>query len=274
MKVQVGKKRGRKKGVKNKVKEHILVPPGTGDALALKAQDVGIGIKDRCTICNNTYMRFIVMDMYSKGCSLNQIVDAVRKQFVVGTTHATLKEHLEHHEHNATAWMGLVKYKFASDEERQKFEAAFLSRISLVTEMWDRYQTIAELFEIVVGVPGNVSHAVAGSVGRLDSASKLAGEMRQYLTEMLKLQKEKDLVVETAKMILFFLADKLVSRLAFVVTDLPLERKEMIGKIISEETKNAIDHAKGLARMKTDDLIKKINEEYEKFTHKSGDRKK
>jgi hypothetical protein len=218
--------------------------------------------RGKCKICENPALRLFVMESYTNGMSVWKLRSEIKDKFNIGLATGSIEEHINEHEKQIAPWLGLVKYKFGSEEERKKFEAAFLAKVSLVCELWDKYQVLAELFKLVAGEKDNINPS---AVNRPKAVTELAGQMKDYLVELLKLQKERDVVVEVAKVVLYMLADKLVSRLGAVISDLPVERKEIIGSILKEEVKNALEYAKEFGREKVEDMLKVVQSEYEKL---------
>jgi len=252
MKGKVRKGVGSKKGKKQQGMETTLAVVSETDLFQ----------RGKCKICENPALRVFVMESYVDGVSAWKLRDEIRRKFNVGLATGTIEEHINKHERQLAPWLGLVKYKFGSEEERKKFEVAFLSRVSLVCELWDKYQVLSELFNLVAGEKGNINPS---AVGRPKAVTELAGQMKDYLSELLKLQKERDVVVEVAKVVLYMLADKLVNRLGVVISDLPVERKEIIGSILKEEVKNALEYAKEFGKEKVEDMMKAVKAEYDKM---------
>lgn len=218
--------------------------------------------KGDCRICKDVVLRARVATLVVEGVTPWNIHKKLKSEGeVCGVT--SIQRHIEKHEKSPTLWCGLMKSKFGSEDERKNHEVALLSRISLVTEMVDKYQVLSEIFDLVVGKSGAINEYI---VGAPEKVTKLAGEMRAYLEDLLKLQKERDLVVEVAKVVLYMCAEGLIERLRYVVADMPLERKTLVGQIIKEEVEKALKYTKGLVKGKTEDMFSRVNEEYEKLT--------
>lgn len=261
-----GKKLSRKNGKNEKKKIH-----GEVNSVVRKVDDLEVvshvSDRSRCKICNDSRLRFFVADKMMQGVSKYKLKHEIREKFGIGIADRTIEEHLNEHE-VMPVWLGFVKAKFPTEEDRKKYEEAFLSRVSVVTELWDKYLVLAELFKMIVGEPGNVNVNFDNprSVGaKVDYAIRLGNEMRGYLEDMLKLQKERDIVMEVGKVVLYLMGDRLIQRLGAVISDLSVERKRIIGDIIVEEIKNALGYVKGLAHEKVENLIQKVKQEYEKL---------
>ena len=251
-----------KKGKIEKVKKGSGMQKSFVEKTVSVASEVGLVERGKCKICENAMLRMFVMESYMNGMSVWKLRSEIKEKFKVGLATGSIEEHINEHEKQIAPWLGLVKYKFGSEEERKRFESAFLAKVSLVCELWDKYQVLSELFRLVAGEKDNINPS---AVSRPKVVAEIAGQMKEYLVELLKLQKERDVVVEVAKVVLYMLADKLVSRLGAVVGDLPVERKEIIGNILKEEVRNALEYAKEFGKEKVEDMMKKVQVEYEKL---------
>ncbi len=217
--------------------------------------------KGDCKICKDGVLRARIATLLVEGLTPWYIHKKLKTEGVSCAV-SLIQHHLEEHEKSPTLWCGLVKSKFGSEDERKSHETSLLSRISLVTEMVDKYMVLSELFELVAGKSGAINDYMVGAPERV---TKLAAEMRAYLEDLLKLQKERDLIVEVAKVVLYMCASGLIERLRYVVADMPLERKVLVGQIIKEEVEKALEYTKGMAKGKTEDMFAKVNEEYDKL---------
>lgn len=217
--------------------------------------------KGDCKICKDGVLRARIATLLVEGLTPWYIHKKLKTEGI-SCAIGLIQHHLEEHEKSPTLWCGLVKSKFGSEDERKSYETSLLNRISIVTEIVDKYQVLNELFELVVGKPGAINEYI---VAAPEKVTKLAGEMRAYLEDLLKLQKERDLVVEVAKVVLYMCAGGLIERLRYVVADMPLERRVLVGQIIKEEVERALEYAKGISKGKMDDMFSRVNEEYEKL---------
>ncbi len=229
---------------------------------------ITIGDRAECKICQNPYLRFFIMDQYSKGYAVSKIRENIKNEFNYCPAQQVIDRHLQNHETQIMPWLGMVKYKFHSEEERKRFETAFLSRLSLVLELWDKYSVLSELFSILAGSPNNINPSVLSSDKNIDRVERLAAEMRSYLETMLKLQKERDVYVEVSKVVLYTMADNLVSNLSSLISDLSPEKREAIGKLIVDEVKKALAYAKSFGKEKISEMMDKVNAEYAKIVNK------
>lgn len=217
--------------------------------------------RKRCKICENSMLRYMVMEMFANGLGLWKIRDELRKRGM-GVSVSTIESHINEHEDKSVAWLGLVRHKFGSEEERKKFESGFLARVSFVIELWDKYRTVSKLFEIVAGSGENVNE---GAVKRLQPVVEMGRLVKDYLIELVKLQRERDVVVEVAKVVLFMMADSFVKKLAVLVSDMNVEKREIIGRLLQDEVKNALEYAKNIGREKVEKMFEKVREDYEKL---------
>lgn len=249
-----------KKGIRKNKKENVKseVPAFIEDSL-LGAE------REKCKICNDPKLRITVMDLYASGVTVWKIRDELRNRFNIGIAVPTIEEHINNHEKGLAPWLGLVKYQFHSEEERKKFEQAFLSRVSFVTELWDKYCILNQLFEMVAGTKDNINPS---AVSRPKMVAELGGQLKDYLLELIKLQRERDIVVEVAKVVLFMMADNFVKKLAGLISDLSVEKREIIGKLLQEEVKNALEYAKSFGKEKLEVMFAKVKEDYEKLVRK------
>lgn len=232
-----------------------------------------IGDKNRCKICKDGKWRLRVVELAQAGHSAYQISKKIRAEGLICAA-GVIERHIAEHEQVVVVWPGLVQLKFNTEEERKKFEAGFLTRISLVTELWDKYQSMDEVFKmthmIAKGIPStdNPLKLMLGTgptKDNVDKVAKLGAELRSYIMEMMKLQRERDIVVEVAKTVLFMMADGFVSRLRFIVADMPGDKRDAIGRLLSEEVKKALEYSKGLGKEKIEDLLGKVNVEYQRL---------
>ena len=221
----------------------------------------------KCKLCEDKQTRFIVAELHSQGYSPSTIRARLRDEHGVGTSECLIKKHLNEHEKNPLVWTGYIKSQFPTEESRKRYEASFLSKMSLVTELWSKYQVLSELFGIIAGEPGKANAAAATTIG-IDKTQKLANEMRGYLTQMLQMQRERDIVVEVSKTVLYMLAHNFVDKLSVYISDLPTERRENIGKLLVEEVRGAIVYAKTFGREKLENMMQKVQTEYEKLSQK------
>jgi len=258
---RIGKKVDRKKVYSHRNREQNL--PVVSDVSEFSFLDDG---QHSCRICRTPAVRFFVVECMARGLSLYKTRELLKKHFNFGITPATIREHIEKHDTQYTKWFGMVQYKFPTEEERKRYEAAFLSRVSIVTEMWDKYMVISKLFSMVVGDANKINE---NAVFNVDDVAKLSNVMKSYLESILKLQKERDIYVEVAKVVLFTMANNLVDRLSSLVMDLPQERRDAIGKAITEEVRAALDHAKNLGREKIEKLMEKVQDEYNRLVKKT-----
>ena len=223
--------------------------------------------KTTCKICNDPKCRFLVAEMHSRGELVYSIRRELKKTCGIGITDISIDRHLKNHEKNPLVWTGYIKSQFPTEEHRKRYESQFLSRISLVTEMWNKYQVLAELFELLAGKPGEANATAIKGYG-VDKTARLASEMRMYLEDMLRLQKERDVIVEVSKTVLYALANSFIERLAGLISDLSTDRREAIGVLLVEEVKKSIDYAKSFGKEKLESMITKVNEEYDKLVKK------
>ena len=95
-----------------------------------------------------------------------------------------------------------------------------------------------------------------------------------YLNSLMGLQKQKDFVTEFAKVLLFTMGEGLIDRLKFVLSDLPVEKREMVGKVIREEIQKGLAYSKGFNKEKVNDLIAKAQAAYDELVARVGEKGK
>uniref|UniRef100_A0A7V3N478 Uncharacterized protein n=1 Tax=candidate division CPR3 bacterium TaxID=2268181 RepID=A0A7V3N478_UNCC3 len=224
--------------------------------------------KKKCKVCLDVMLRYKVAEMYASGMSFFKIRTELKKENIK-IAERTIRNHILEHEGESCRWIRFLgKYKFDSAEERRNFEGVFLSRVSLVTELWDKYRSLSQLWDLIVGEDELNPNARRET----DKVVKIFSEMRACLNDLIKLQRERDLIQKVAKVVLFMCADGMVEKLSFVLHDLPESRREIVGEIIKEEVGKALEYAKDLAEKgevtgKTDvqKMMDKVSVEYSKL---------
>jgi hypothetical protein len=233
---------------------------------ALKAFELQLARRGECIVCKNPKLRFIVADLASYGVGCHTIADKLKLEYGIHQVGwASIKHHLEDHESLNLPWLGLVKSQFPTEDERKRFENAFLGRVSFITEMWDKYSILAEIFSMVAGSAGSINYNTLNREKGIDAITKLGGELREYLEDMIQLQRERDIILSVSKVVLFYLSNNLIEKLAVMLTELSPEKREIVGILIRDEVKLSIQYAKKFSTTKVENLIEKINTEYEKL---------
>ncbi len=224
----------------------------------------------KCIICNNSQLRFLVMELVENK-NFSEIKREIKSKLGLNISLNRIIKHIRNHEDHLQLWTSIVRSKYSSQQEREKFEQGFLSRVSFAQELYNKYLVLSDLFDIVVGDPKKPNAFVQTSLG-ITKITSLTREMHVYLKELMGLQKQKDFIVEFAKVLLFTMGEGLIDRLKFVLNDLPVERREIVGRIIREEIKKGLEYSKGFSKEKVDDLMSKAEIAYNELTSRVGEK--
>lgn len=226
--------------------------------------------KKKCKICSDSRLRLLVVEM-SETLSPAQINKQLKEKHNVVCASGVIDRHLKEHEKLPQLWSGVVKMKYNSQQEREKFEQAFLSRISFATELYDKYMMLSSLLDVIIGDVENPNTFAKSSRG-VEKVTMLAKEMHEYLKSLMGLQTQRTFATEFAKVLLFSLGEGLIERLRFVMNDLPVERRELVGRIIREEIKKGLDYSKSFNKEKASDLINKAQIAYDELVQRVDER--
>lgn len=217
-----------------------------------------------CRICNNESVRVYVAQYLAQVRQVDvvKLTRELNSKFQLRLKRSEVAEHIDKHENWVAPWLS-TGYRFESEEQRRVADYRLLAQTSLAMELWDKYNALDRAFKMLTqAMDGGDDFQVV--MLRTKLLSEVGKTLKDYLTQLLKLQQERDMVIEVIKAVLLMLADNLMKRLSGLLADLPLETRRAVGLLLKEEVKKAVDYAKSMAKNdgKIEGLIKQVEEAY------------